>query len=248
MLLDDNAQAQMLARLTGNAEQTEQRETSLETTNVPDKQEVKQPESSSNTEQRVEQPPIPYDRFKKVNETKKEYQRKFEEQQREMDKLRKELESKSSNQGADSWADDLLRDVERDSPDQKYNSLEDRVRAFELKEAEKDLANIVSNTQRKYNDLDSALVESVVYQAIAQDPDADIDEAVDRLKQFIDYVSVKGKKQVEVKAPVETRAAPPRPSMNGTKTYENQTSDNKPKTLADASSALFNYLRANKIK
>lgn len=252
-LLDAKAQSELLSRITGNNEQQEQTPTPFETALTAPSQINAQPrETYSQThEPQQEQPQmIPYDRFKKVNETKKEYQKRYEDQQREIEKLRKEIEDGRSNRGSssdDKWLEELLGEAERETPEYKYKTLEQRLQTFELKEAERELSGIVKSTQRKNSDLDPDLVESVVYQVIAENPTTDVDDAVDRLRDFIGYVQTSAVKKPQVtqqEAPRPTAA--PRPTMSGTKHFTTESSVSKPKTLADARDNLYNFLKNNK--
>lgn len=244
MLLDQNAQSELLSRITESGQASEPVKSSLETANVGANQNETPRESNSQQQQSTEQVQmIPYDRFKKVNETKKEYQKKYEEQQRELEQLRKELDSKSSNQGYnDKWLEDLLAEPENPA-DSKLKHIESRLQMFELKEAEKELSSIVKSTVRRHSDLDPELVESVVYQSISENPNADVDDAVDRLREFIGYVQTKGTRQPQTQqvAPQKPSASP-RPSMAGARNYSTQSTD-KPRSLADAREALYNYLK-----
>lgn len=248
-LLDNKAQSELLSRIAGNneAKQQEQPSPSLETNNTVQAEVVNTTgdnrEPPSQAEHKVDQQSIPYDRFKKVNDSKKEYQKKYEEQQKEIEKLRKELETKSSTQG-DNWLDELLQDD--NTPDnKKLSSLEQRLQSFELKEAERELGNIVKDAVKRHNDLDSELVESVVYQAISENPDADVDDAIDRMREFIAYVNNRGIKKPQVQTQAPQTKVPPRPSMTANKQYTEQA--NKPKNLADAKDALYNFLKNNKL-
>lgn len=252
-LLTPESQATMLSRITGNSEQTgEQTQSSNQNQVVPEQRTEtsvqSDPQSTEPVQRAKDGPePVPYDRFQKVNNTKKEYQRKYEEQLQELEKLKKELESRSNrtepSEDLEEWLDGILDDKKK--PDNKQlSNIEERLRSFEMKEASKELDNIVKNTQKKHDDLDPELVESVVYQTISENPNADIDDAIDTVRQFVDYASTKAKRKQEVQQQVQSKPiAAPRPSMNGSKTYDStNNSSNKTKTLADAREALYNYL------
>lgn len=244
-ILNGNAQEELLARLrSDNGEQPTEQKTSLETPTyfqTPAKTETQSREDVSETPERS----IPYDRFKRVNDSKKDYQRKYEEQQTELQGLRKELENKSSKSSDENWLDDLLRE-DSNSDDSNYSALEKRVQSFEMKEAERELSTMVRNSQRANKDLDSELVEAVIYQTIATDPHADIDDALDNLRNFMQYARNSDKQIREPNAnanTVERHVAAPRASSVGQKGYVPQTTLNKPRTLADARESLYNYLK-----
>ena len=238
-ILNGNAQEELLARLkSDNGEQPEAQKTSLETQTyfqTPATQETQSLEEVSETPERS----IPYDRFKRVNDSKKEYQRKFEEQTAELQGLKKELENKSAQSLDSNWLDDLLK--EDSSEDSNYSALEKRVQSFEMKEAERELSTMVRNSQKANKDLDSELVEAVIYQTIATDPNADIDDALDNLRNFMQYARNSDKQIREPAA--ERHVAAPRASSVGQKGYVPQTTLNKPRTLADARESLYNYLK-----
>lgn len=238
MLLDQSAQSSLLARLTegGGNDQPDPPRSSLETASAtPNQMQPRETNSQSESKQAEQPQMIPYDRFRKVNETKKEYQKRYEEQQQELERLRKELDSKGSTKSqADSWLDELLAEPE-DPKETKLKDLESRLQNWELKEAEKELTSIVNQQIRKHSDLDKELVESVVYQTIAENPNADLDEAVGRLREFIGYIQTKSNPSSSQKP-----SAPPRPSATGQRNYAPTTE--KPKSLATAKEALYNYL------
>lgn len=237
MLLDQNAQSTLLARLTegGGNDQPDPPRSSLETASAtPNQMQSRETNSQSESKQAEQPQMIPYDRFRKVNETKKEYQRRYEEQQQELERLRKELDSKGSTKSNEDWLEDLLA-VPEDPQESKLKDLESRLQNWELKEAEKELTSIVNQQIKKHSDLDRELVESVVYQTIAENPQADLDEAVGRLREFIGYIQSKGNPPTPQKP-----SAPPRPSATGQRNYAPTTE--KPKNLATAREALYNYL------
>lgn len=246
-LLDANAHSALLARITGEQSQPEQTTPSLETAPVQSEQSEQREPTSQEEHRRTEQPQtIPYDRFKRVNESKKEFQKKYEEQSKEIEKLRKELESKSSSQGTDNdnWLEELLaNDDAEEKPNKQLSSLEQRLQKFELKEAEKELGNMVKSAIQRNDDLDPELVESVIYQTIGENPNGDIDEAIERMREFVSYVNTKGFKKPQVTP--QTNKVPPRPSMTSNKNYVEQA--NKPKNLSDAKEALYNFLKSNKL-
>ena len=240
-ILNGNAQEELLARLKADSDSppTAQK-TSLETPTyfqTPAIQETQSREDVSETPERS----IPYDRFKRVNDSKKDYQRKYEEQQTELQGLRKELENKSSKSSDENWLDDLLK--EDSSEDSNYSALEKRVQSFEMKEAERELGTMVRNSQKANKDLDSELVEAVIYQTIATDPHADIDDALDNLRNFMQYARNSDKDKQTREPAAERHVAAPRASSVGQKGYVPQTTLNKPRTLADARESLYNYLK-----
>ncbi len=247
-ILNGNAQEELLARLrSDNGEQPTEQKTSLETQTYFQTPAVREPQSReevSETQSETNERSIPYDRFKRVNDSKKEYQRKFEEQTAELQGLKKELENKSAQSLDSNWLDDLLR--EDSSEDSNYSALEKRVQSFEMKEAERELGTMVRNSQKANKDLDSELVEAVIYQTIATDPNADIDDALDNLRNFMQYARNSDKQIREPNAnanTVERHVAAPRASSFGQKGYVPQTTLNKPRTLADARESLYNYLK-----
>lgn len=248
-MLDNDTQAALLARLSGSSAESEQGD-SLETPDQTQNSEDRESQSrqTDTSEERVDTSSddrvIPYDRFRRVNDAKKDFQNKYETQQKELVQLKKELESKHAKPDDDydeNWLDNLLKG-EDEKPDNKYQGLEKRLRSFEMKEAEKELSTMVQSAQRGNRDLDAELIEAVVYQTIANDPNADVDDAIDTLRTFIDYAKGTGNKAEKV-AQVERPVAAPRVSINGSKTYDPQSAQNKPKTLADAKESLYNFLK-----
>lgn len=247
-LLDANAHSALLARITGEQSQPEQTTPSLETAPVQSEQsEQREPTSQEEHRRTEQQQTIPYDRFKRVNESKKEFQKKYEEQSKEIEKLRKELESKSSNQESDNdnWLEELLNGDAEEKPNKQLSSLEQRLQKFELKEAEKELGSMVKSAIQRNDDLDPELVESVIYQTIGENPNGDIDEAIERMREFVSYVNTKGFKKSPVTPALQANKVPPRPSMTSNKNYVEQA--NKPKNLSDAREALYNFLKNNKL-
>ena len=240
-ILNGNAQEELLARLKSDSgEQPEAQKTIFETQTyfqTPATQETQSLEEVSETPERS----IPYDRFKRVNDSKKEYQRKFEEQTAELQGLKKELENKSAQSLDSNWLDDLLK--EDSSEDSNYSALEKRVQSFEMKEAERELSTMVRNSQKANKDLDTEVVEAVIYQTIATDPHADIDDALDNLRNFMQYARNSDKDKQTREPAAERHVAAPRASSVGQKGYVPQTTLNKPRTLADARESLYNYLK-----
>lgn len=247
-LLDNAALAEVTARLSGNSEQPEQKQSSLETQPSEPKNDEQNmaPSAQVNEREDSQEKLIPYDRFKKVNDTKKEYQRKLDEQSKELERLRKELESKSSNskEDSDDWLNDLFGDEPKDKSQDKYSELEQRVYAFELEKAEMKLDKLVNDAVRNHKDFPAEIVESLVYQTITNDPNADIDDVMDNLKKFVSLIKNDNKQLVKE----EPRfSAPSRASSVGQKQYSAEQTVSKPKTVAEGTAALRDYLTKNKI-
>ena len=240
-LLNGEGQETLLARLKADSDSPPTAQKTIFETQTyfqtPATQETQSLEEVSETPERS----IPYDRFKRVNDSKKEYQRKFEEQTAELQGLKKELENKSAQSLDNNWLDDLLK--EDSSEDSNYSALEKRVQSFEMKEAERELSTMVRNSQKANKDLDSELVEAVIYQTIATDPHADIDDALDNLRNFMQYARNSDKDKQTREPAAERHVAAPRASSVGQKGYVPQTTLNKPRTLADARESLYNYLK-----
>ena len=240
-LLNGEGQETLLARLKADSDSPPTAQKTIFETQTyfqtPATQETQSLEEVSETPERS----IPYDRFKRVNDSKKEYQRKFEEQTAELQGLKKELENKSAQSLDSNWLDDLLK--EDSSEDSNYSALEKRVQSFEMKEAERELSTMVRNSQKANKDLDSELVEAVIYQTIATDPHADIDDALDNLRNFMQYARNSDKDKQTREPAAERHVAAPRASSVGQKGYVPQTTLNKPRTLADARESLYNYLK-----
>lgn len=258
-LLNSEQQAAVLATLqTQNTPTEAPNLTQPSTTQEVHNQEVKQEtQAPSSQEQKVDKS-VPYDRFKEVNDKRKEYHQQLESQRQELERLKKELESKSSKNSLDddSWLDSLFSgdDYEDEKPtrksnqkEDKYSSLEKRLEAFEIKEAERELDSIVSSAKRNNKDINPELLETVIYKSIAENPHVDINDVVDNLREFIGFVKTDGVKQEQSIPQTQQRfEAAPRPSMQGNKTYSSE-GVKKPSTVSEAREALYKYLKNNKL-
>lgn len=249
-LLDPQARQELIARVQSeNA--TESQPVSLEPSNVEPQQDAKPEESSTSQVNDREEKLVPYDRFKQVNDSKKEYKRKFDEQQRELERLRKELDGRGSKSEDDKWLEDLFAD----EPSNKNDPLKDidaRLRSFELQKAEADLDRFVDRAIKLNKDVDAEIVESVVYHVISQDPNADIEDVTEMLSNIKSLTTRFGGQTQDVnkKQPaVETKPkldAPARLPMTGQKPQSNSNNDKPIRSVQEGSQRLLDFLRNNK--
>lgn len=251
-LLDPQARQELIARVQSeNA--TESQPVSQQPSNVEPQQDAKPEESSTSQVQDREEKLVPYDRFKQVNDSKKEYKRKFDEQQRELERLRKELDGRGSKSDDDKWLEDLFADDEPSNKNDPIKDLDARIRSFELQKAESDLDRFVDKAIKLNKDVDAEIVESVVYHVISNDPNADIEDVTEMLTniksltaRFGGQVQDVNKKQpvVETKPKLD---APARLPMTGHKTQSINNNDKPIRSVQDGSQRLLEFLRNNKV-
>jgi len=250
-LLDPQALQELTARVqSGNATETQPVQ---EPAQSEPQQDVKQEDSSPSQAQEREEKLVPYDRFKQVNDTKKEYKRKFDEQQRELERLRKELEGRGSKSEDDKWLDDLFSADDKPSKSDPLKDLDSRLRAFEMQQSEQLLDKIVDSAIKNNRDVDAEIVESVVYHVISDNPDADledINEMIANIKSMTTRFNGNSVNSEANKKPAETKPkleAPARLSMTGTKTPSTDNNSKPIRSVQEGSQKLLDFLRNNKI-
>ena len=197
---------------------------------------------------------VKYDRFKKVVDARNEAksratkaEQQLAELQTQFDELKAQpkAEPKADPQSSsDNWLDDILKEdgAQPEQDDQRYSQLDTRLARFEMAQAQKQLDAEVAEVQTKY----PGVSEQVLYKAVARNPDVNLMQLGESLstrraayeEQVIArYVAEQAK---------EAPAVPPRPSGKSSVGPVQDGEGQKPKTLADASSALRQMLSRSK--
>jgi len=257
LMLNPEQVSQVFAKL-NETSQTEVPSSTPETNTVaPQTSETKvETQSTSDHLVKTEDRSVPYERFKEVNDRRKSYQTQLEEQKKEIERLKGERNKPSQTSQEDDWLDNLLRGDDEEKPsknpkDKEFTNLDKRLKQFELKEAERELDSIVSQAKKSHSDINPDLLETVIYKAISENPQADIEDAVENLRTFISFVKTSGQASpvpVTTPEPVKKPAfeAAPRPSLQGTKQYFSD-DIKKPTSVSEAREALYKYLKTNKL-
>lgn len=184
---------------------------------------------------------IPYKRFKSVVETKNELKSKNNELSRQLEELKAQLEAKSAApQKAVVPEDDDLEDLFRqlDAPDDdRYKSLESRLRSFEEKQAQAELESELASVSRQY----PSVPEAVLLQAVVNDPTVDMRTVAMQYDAWISEIQQAAIAE-HLKGAVPAKpSAPRRPTASG---GNGPTPTAQPKTMRDARAAALEYWKS----
>jgi hypothetical protein len=197
-------------------------------------------DSSSSEGETDEGHQIPYKRFRSLVDTKNELKSKNLELERQLAEFKAQLESGKNQTKSEQASDDddvdrifqsLLNDDE-DTPDERYSSLEGRLRSFEEKQAAVELEKEMSGVLSKY----PAVPEAVLLQAIVDNPSVSMEKVA---KQYDAWVSEIQQSAINEYTNTQRKSnAPRRPNGVG---GSGPTTPAKPKDLREARVAALNY-------
>ena len=179
---------------------------------------------------------IPYKRFKSVVETKNELKSQKAALERQLEELKSQLNVKS-NEPKETKADDefenLLRQFDDvDAPDERYTSLESRIKRFEEQAAQKELESELNSVLKKYPNVP----EAVLLQAVVNDPSSNMESVARQYDAFVSEIQ-----QSAINDYMKTsKAAPRRPTSSGA---TGPSPSAKPRTLEGARSAALEYFK-----
>lgn len=244
MFLNDEAKAALEQKLQGMQEETQPvLETKVSTradeTQVQSQTDVKNVEASSTDDKEESGHAVPYQRFKEVNETKKQLKAKTAQLERELEDMRAQLHRKSENvetkpQKERDIFDEIKSFYESDDvPDEKYSVLEQRLAAFEVKTAQAELEVEIANITKKYPEVP----EAILLQACIQNPDQDLVQVARDYTQFIAEIE----ERALAKHAKRTPSAPPRPQSSGSSSVA--TGNGRPRNMAEARAAALAFMK-----
>jgi len=212
-------------------------ETRADETRFQDKTDVKRVEASSTDDKDEQGHAVPYQRFKEVNESKKQLKAKTAELERQLAEMKAQVENSRKIQTRDQHEPDIFSDIaslyEAPQEDDKVSALEQRIANFEMRAAQVELENEISVITKKFPDVP----ETVLLSACIQNPDIDLVTVARDYSQFIAEIEERALAKHGKRAP----SAPPRPQSTGSSSISN--SQTKPRSMADARSAALAYLK-----
>lgn len=241
--LDENAKAALEERFKAmNVEETAppaQVETKVDAraeSTVPEQKDEKSVAASSADKEETGHN-VPYQRFKEVNESKKQLKAKTIELEKQLAEMRAQVEISRKTQTRDQHEPDIFSDIaslyEAPQEDDKVSALEQRIANFEMRAAQVELENEISVITKKFPDVP----ETVLLSACIQNPDIDLVTVARDYSQFIAEIEERALAKHGKRAP----SAPPRPQSTGSSSISN--SQTKPRSMADARSAALAYLK-----
>lgn len=242
--LTDDAKAALEEKFKAmNTEEVQptQQETKNETQAVENsfqgKQDDKNVEVSSPNDKDEPGHAVPYQRFKEVNESKKQLKAKTAELERQLAETRAQLERKSESRNDVSHRsdlDDIIYSLENDSEsNDKYSSLEKRLQTFEVRAAQAELEAEIASISRKFPEVP----ETVLLQAVISNPETSL---VDVAREYTQFIAEIEERALAKHAKKTAPAAPPRPQSSGVPVV---TTQGKPRTMADARTAALAFLK-----
>ena len=202
---------------------------------------------------------VPYNRFKKVLDARNSHRGEVEQLKREMDQLRKQMQSAPETSYGDD--DDYLGDSDFDDlfgDDSDYETsaqpevgsqmseLLQRVEHFEVYQAEQELTREVAAAKEQYPNVP----DDVIYQAVARDPSVSVLSIAEQYSSFVGGVEEAAIARYMKEHGMETpqAEAPPRPARSGAPPLrQGLTEKAPPKNLSESKGALLAYLRNNNI-
>jgi len=175
---------------------------------------------------------VPYKRFKSVIETKNSLKSKNSELQRQLEELKAQLDTKGPRTKVEAEEEvdplDSLFDVnidDVDSPgDSRYESLEQRLRTFEERQAQADLEAELRSVKTNY----PSVPESVLLQAVVQNPNANLNQVAATYDQWVAEIQESAIADYHER---QRASAPRRPSATGASGPSKQA---KPRNMKDA--------------
>jgi hypothetical protein len=158
---------------------------------------------------------VPYQRFKRVIDQKNEaskkvsaYEARIQELQAELEKAKKAETAKPKDDGSsDDWLDSLFSDDEDEEAsveDPRVQNLEQRLQAFELKQAEEMLLKELRETQEEFPDVP----EEILLRAIEQNPSASMRDVANQWSTWTATIE----ERAIARHLKKSKSTPPRPS------------------------------------
>jgi hypothetical protein len=213
---------------------------------------------------------VPYSRFQEVVHARNKYQSEVDDLRKQQEALQKELErlnsvsNRKAKQRKEPQYDDEYDDDELDSEfienglaedeppapagwEKHYKSLEDRVQRFELEQAKAKLESVLGEVGQQY----PSVPRQAILQHIIDKPPRPshirekVFELAERYTSYIAQVEEAAiARHLEAGGGEAKKKAAPRPSKSGGSGPAKSISagDKKPKTLKDASKALWKFM------
>ena len=186
-------------------------------------------EESAHNDKRVPEQ-IPYSRFQKEIQRRKTIETELQLLRSEMEQFKR---APQQTHQPKNWIDELLEDKTQDESHDKYTVLEQRVAAFEAKQAESTLDNILSNAQKAHPDMPQEMVLAAIANGKSLD---DAVETWENLKQMV--LKQHGGGQVPQRA---APAAAPVLKSSGV----GKVAPPKPRSMEEAHAAFNSWMRTN---
>ena len=215
--------------------ETETRAVPELTTGETDEKQESQDSSSTEGETDEGSHAVPYKRFKSVNEAKKELQSRNSALEKQLEGLRAQMDEKPTTptQERDEF-DDIFNMDDQESPtDERYSSLESRLRSFEEKQALTELETELESVTTQYPNVP----ESVLLQSVVNDPNSNMTEVA---KMYDGWLSEVEERAIARYAATQKDAvrAPRRPAATG---GTGPTKNPRPRTMEEARAGALSY-------
>lgn len=255
MFLSNEDRASIEAQLQGSTQEEEtlpvqkqEASTRAEDAKVEEKKDVnKKSEVSSTNDNGSEGHDVPYKRFKETIESKNALKAKNADLERQLAELRTKTESRTNSDenknskkaddpyNFDNFYKEILND-ENVEVDEKYETLNKRLKNFEVKAAEAELDSEIKGIRQQYN-----VPETVLLQAVINDPRTNLTNFAKEYSQFIAEIE----EGAIARHSSEKKSAPAAPrrvqGTGGTVSSAPQ----KPRSMAEARAAALAFIKTN---
>jgi len=217
--------------------------------------------TESSPEQQDEGHAVPYGRFKRVNEQRKQLQQEIESYRDRFSEVEQQLQSLRTQQSQpspqrhevpaqetvdDAWLDSLLTDEqESQAPDPQYQQLAQRLENFEVRQAEVDLQKEILGVQKDY----PSVPDEVLLNAVISDPDINVRDVAAQYSNFIASIEEEAiSKYVERNGNKRAVAPRPKTTSGGSTARSHARGADEKVTLSNARDKLYEAIKSGKIQ
>lgn len=199
--------------------------------------EKQESQDSSSTEGKTDEGShaVPYKRFKRVNEAKNELQSRNSTLEKQLEEMRAQMDEKSATPTQErDEIDDIFNFDEQETPtDERYSSLETRLRSFEEKQALTELETELESVTTQYPNVP----ESILLQSVVNDPNANMSEVAKMYDGWLSEVEERAIARYTATQKDAVRA-PRRPAASG---GTGPTTNPRPRTMEEARAGALSY-------
>lgn len=245
-MLTEEQQEQMLSRLQGNSEEVEP-EVQVEAFE-PEAEETVEEEPSveaSEVEDEEEESghAVPYSRFRKVNERRKNLQSEIETRDRRLEELQAQLNQRY--QQAERPREEFdIEEEEDDDPDNwtsRFTKVEKQNQDMQVRLAHMDLQREIAETVKEFPNVP----ESYMWDMIAQNGNISAQQAAEQYNSFVSEVEEAAiARYLSTQKAEAAPSAPPRPSTKQTTGTSQLAQPLAPQSMDEAREAMIMYLNA----
>ena len=252
-MLTPEEQERMIARLQGNTVEEPQLEELEAQEAEPEYEEEAEYEEEDTSVEQLEADDdeeededgghaVPYQRFRQINERRKELQSTIETQGRQLQELQEQLNAKyqQPERQQPSYSDELeYEEADPDDWSKRFGAMEQSNKEMQVRIAHMDLQKEIADVQREYPDVP---VE-YMWDAIAQNGNLSAHDAATQYNGFVSEVEEAAiARYISNQGGQVAHGAPPRPRSQQTASSDHLAEPQAPRDMDEAREAMVRYL------